>query len=195
MSASLPPSYFDALYAADNDPWGFETRAYEAAKYQAALDALPHACYRTTFEIGCSIGVLTERLAGRTQRLLAVDVAEQALDRARERCRTLPHVRCELLRVPEAFPDELFDLIVVSEVAYYWSRVELGRAMGLIVNHLEPGGQLLLVHWTPFVASYPLTGDQVHDAFLSATAPRMRQLVSRREPGYRLDLLERLPQY
>jgi len=193
MRVSLPPAYFDAMYAETDDPWGFETSAYEAAKYQVSLDALPRACYRSAFEIGCSIGVLTERLAARTERLLAVDVSEQALRRARVRCQHLEHVRCDLLRVPESFPNALFDLIVVSEVGYYWSRIELGRAMRLIVNHLAPGGHLLLVHWTPFVADYPLTGDQVHDAILSATAPRMRPqpLVSRREGSYRLDLLER----
>lgn len=191
MSASLSPAYFDAKYAETDDPWSFETSAYEATKYQATLDVLPRARYHSAFEIGCSIGVLTERLAERTERLLAVDVSERALGRARQRCQQLPNVRCEWLRVPETFPDELFDLIVVSEVGYYWSRIELGRAMRLIINHLEPGGHLLLVHWTPFVADYPLTGDQVHDAVLSATAPRMRPLVSRRESSYRLDLLER----
>ena len=48
-----------------------------------------------------------------------------------------------------------------------------------------------LPRWTPFVADYPLTGDQVHDAFLSATAATLRPLVSRREATYRLNLLER----
>lgn len=191
VSASLSTDYFDAKYAEQDDPWGFETREYEAAKYQASLDALPRPRYRSAFEIGCSIGVLTERLAERTDRLLAVDVAERALERTLARIQHLAHVRVEQLRVPESFPDELFDLIVVSEVGYYWSRFELGWAMRSIVNHLEPSGQLLLVHWTPFVADYPLTGDQVHHAFLNATVQRMRPLVSRREASYRLDLLER----
>ncbi|MDX1541958.1 MAG: SAM-dependent methyltransferase, partial [Geminicoccaceae bacterium] len=72
---SLPASYFDEKYAADPDPWAFATSAYEAAKYQATLDALPRARYGSALELGCSIGVLTERLAARCTSLLALDVA------------------------------------------------------------------------------------------------------------------------
>ena len=118
---SLPPSYFDRVYADDPDPWSFETSTYENEKYAVTLAELPRARYHSAFEIGCSIGVLTEQLAARCDALLSVDVAERALEQARTRCADLPHVRCDVLRVPEAFPDALFDLIVVSEVGYYWS--------------------------------------------------------------------------
>lgn len=89
---SLPSEYFARVYAESDDPWGFATRAYEASKYAATLDALPGERYRSAFEVGCSIGVLTERLAARCERLLSVDVAERALQQARDRCRNLPHV-------------------------------------------------------------------------------------------------------
>jgi SAM-dependent methyltransferase len=191
MSASLPPSYFEAMYAENPDPWDFETSPYEAAKYAATLAALPRSHYRNAFEIGCSIGVLTERLGERCAALLAVDVAEQALRRARERCRRRAHVRFTRMRVPEQFPDDDFDLIVVSEVAYYWSRPDLKRAQRRIVAHLAPGGHLLLVHWTPYVADYPLTGDQVHDAFLAITGRELRHVTGQRAERYRLDVFER----
>jgi SAM-dependent methyltransferase len=191
---SLPPAYFDQMYAASDDPWGFETRPYEAAKYAETLDALPRNRYRSAFEIGCSIGVLTERLAGRCERLLAVDVAERALNQAWARCRNLPHVRFRQMAVPDAFPDEQFDLILVSEVGYYWGGDDLITAQRLIVEHLEPGGHLLLVHWTPFVEDYPLTGDEVHEAFLTSAASwnGLRHSVGSRHETYRLDLFERV---
>jgi SAM-dependent methyltransferase len=191
---SLPPAYFDQMYAASDDPWGFETRPYEAAKYAATLDALPRNRYRSAFEIGCSIGVLTERLAGRCDRLLAVDVAERALEQARARCRNRPQVLFRHMAVPGAFPDERFDLILVSEVGYYWGGGDLAIAQRLIVEHLEPGGQLLLVHWTPFVEDYPLTGDEVHEAFLTSAASwnGLRHSVGSRHETYRLDLFERV---
>ena len=71
----------------------------------------------------------------------------------------------ELLQVPGAFPDAVFDLVVVSEVGYYWSASDLRLARDLIVEHLAPGGHLLLVHWTVEVAEYPISGDEVHEAF------------------------------
>src|SRR6478609_8966907 len=65
MSTSLPPDYFERVYREADDPWRFASSPYEAAKYAATLAAVPRARYRNAFEIGCSIGVLTERLAGR----------------------------------------------------------------------------------------------------------------------------------
>ena len=191
---SLPPSFFDAIYAEAPDPWSFATSPYEAAKYAASVAALPRARYGSALEIGCSIGVLTERLAARCDALLSIDVAERALDQARARCAALPQVRFELLQVPVAFPDDLFDLVVVSEVGYYWSIPDLHRSRDLIVEHLVPGGHLLLVHWTVDVAEYPISGDAVHAAFLERAGEGnragLRHLRGSRERTYRLDLFE-----
>ncbi len=188
---ALPPSYFDAVYQANADPWNFETSPYETAKYDATLAALPKPRYKHAFEIGCSIGVLTEKLAARCDDLLAVDVAAQALSRAKERCQNLPQVRFELMHLPAQYPDQQFDLTIVSEVGYYWGWRGLKRAQQLIISHLESGGHLLLVHWTPFVPDYPLTGDQVHTAFLNHTGAEMRHLHGSCTSKYRLDLFEK----
>lgn len=158
---SLPPEYFDRKYAEKLDYWEFETSPYEAAKYEASLAALPQAQYRRAFEIGCSIGVLTEKLAARCAELLAVDVAEAALAVARQRCAALPHVTVQRLQFPREQPADgaPFELIVVSEVGYYWSREELAQARDWMSTHLAPSGTLLLVHYTPTATDYPLTGD------------------------------------
>ena len=75
------------------------------------------------------------------------------------------------MSIPGEFPNDAFDLIILSEVGYYLSMPDLERARQLLVDSLNPGGHLLLVHWTPFVHDYPLTGDQVHD-FFSEAAPQ-----------------------
>ncbi len=188
---SLPPEYFDAVYDAHDDPWQFETSAYESVKYDATVTALPQARYRAGFEIGCSIGVLTARLAARCDALLAVDVSERALQRARARCADLPQVRFARMRVPEKYPDQDFDLTLVSEVGYYWSMPDLVSARREIVAHLLPGGHLLLVHWTPLVPDYPLTGDAVHEAFIARAEPELRHVSGQRGDRYRLDLFAR----
>ena len=190
---SLPPAYFDDVYRAQPDPWDFATSPYEAAKYDATLAALPSPHYPSAFEAGCSIGVLTQRLAPRCGRLLSVDVSDQALAQARERCATLPQVRFEKRFLPVEFPDETFDLILVSEVGYYLALPDLRRLRERCVSRLAPQGDLLLVHWTPFVPDYPLTGDTVHEEFLAAAAtdgPLLHK-AARRGEKYRLDLFER----
>lgn len=190
---TLPPAYFDHVYQANRDPWSFETSPYERAKYAATLAALPHPHYAQAFEIGCSLGVLTAQLAPRCGHLLAVDVSEAALAQARTRCAALPQVDLRLMRVPEEFPGQRFDLIVLSEVGYYWSPADLARAATHLIAALAPGGQLLLVHWTPPVHDYPLTGDDVHQFFLSKTVPAcpLRHLTCQRHETYRLDLFEK----
>ena len=116
---TLPPEYFDQVYQANRDPWNFETSPYERTKYAATLAALPRPHYAEAFEIGCSLGVLSAQLAPRCGHLLAVDVSEAALAQARARCAGLPQVEIRLLRVPEEFPSQQFDLILLSEVGYY----------------------------------------------------------------------------
>jgi len=190
---TLPPTYFDDVYRANADPWQFETSPYEREKYAATLAALPRSHYNRAFEIGCSLGVLTEQLATRCSYLLAVDVAVAPLERARQRCAHLPQVEFKLLRIPEEFPEGEFDLILVSEVGYYWSPADLVRAADQLLAALPAGGQLLLVHWTPLVHDYPLTGDEVHEFFLQkaeADGP-LRHLHGQRQETYRLDLLEK----
>ena len=190
---TLPPAYFDKVYEANRDPWNFESSPYEQAKYATTLRALTRAHYPQVFEIGCSLGVLTAQLASRCGHLLSVDVSEAALSQARARCAALPQVEIRLMRVPEEFPEQKFDLILLSEVGYYWSAEDLTRAADQLVASLHPGGQLLLVHWTPPVHDYPLTGDDVHDFFLiqaNENAP-LRHVAGQRHEQYRLDLLEK----
>lgn len=189
---SLTPEYFAGVYAANDDPWQFETSEYEREKYAATLAALPKENYSNAFEIGCSIGVLTEKLAARCARLLAVDVSEKALAKAQTRCRNLPQVEFKILQVPAEFPGETFDLILVSEVGYYLSVADWRTTVDLIVARLAPGGTAALVHWTPFVPDYPQTGDAVHDAFKTQTSNRLKLLRAARDKQYRLDVYERL---
>ncbi|MFC6269861.1 SAM-dependent methyltransferase [Frigoriflavimonas asaccharolytica] len=72
---TLRPDYFEKVYAANEDPWDFETSAYEAEKYAATITALPKDKYKNALEIGCSIGVLTELLAKKCEKLLSIDVS------------------------------------------------------------------------------------------------------------------------
>ncbi|SET84082.1 SAM-dependent methyltransferase [Hymenobacter actinosclerus] len=190
---TLPADYFDKVYEANQDPWNFTSSPYEQEKYAATLAALPRPHYARAFEIGCSLGILTARLAPRCDYLLAVDVAEAALEQARQRCAHLPQVELQLLRVPAEFPQGQFDLILVSEVGYYWSPADLARAADQIVAALPAGGQLVLVHWTPPVHDYPLTGDAVHEFFLAKATPDgpLRHLHGQRHEKYRLDVLEK----
>ena len=191
-SASLTSDFFEALYQQNSDPWQFETSEYEAQKYLATLAALPHPLYQSGFEIGGSIGILTEKLADRCQSLLSVDVSAIAQSQAIKRCYRLTNIDFQMMSVPQEFPDKSFDLIVLSEVGYYWCREDLEKAQNLMLDRLEPQGHLLLVHWTVDARVLPLTGHQVHDTFLELVPTRLKQLKSLSTTEYRLDLFEKI---
>lgn len=191
---TLPPNYFDEVYRANTDPWQFASSPYEREKYAATLAALPRPHYARGFEIGCSIGVLTAQLAPRCGHLLSIDVSETALAQARQRCANLPQVEIKQMHVPGEFPAGQFELVLLSEVGYYWSPPDLAHAADQLLAALPPGGQLLLVHWTPVVPDYPQTGDEVHEFFLQKAQPNglLRHLLGQRRDKYRLDLLEKV---
>lgn len=191
---SLPPRYFEEMFAGDPDPWRFETSAYEQAKYAHTIAVLDDRRYRHGLEIGCAIGVLTEMLGARCERLTAVDVSETALARARDRCRALSHINFARMAFPQEQPQgQLFDLIVLSEVAYYWNDDDLRLAGERLAALLAPGGQLLLVHWIG-ETDYPQTGDDAVEALQRLLGPTMTVVAQDREPSYRLDLWRRAPE-
>lgn len=184
----LDRDYFESLYAGSADPWNFETSEYERRKYGRTLDSLGDRRFHRAFEAGSSIGVFTEMLAPRCDELLAVDAVEKAVEIARERLVGQDHVRVERRTLPEEMPDGPFDLIVVSEILYYWPRETVLQALRLFEEVLAPGGVLVAVHWRKETRTYPLQGDEVHDLLVGHT--RLTNVETVEEPEYRLDVFE-----
>ena len=186
MSHPPPLSHFEQLYARDPDPWKFATSDYERRKYAATVDILPPGPFADALEVGASIGVLTRQLASRCRRILATDVVEAALDQARERCADLPHVRFARMVAPGEWPDGTFDLVLFSEVLYYFTPDGIADAARKTTGSLRPGGAVLLVNWFgPTDGSVP--GDEAVRLF-AAAAPTLTPLAHRRAETYRLDL-------
>ena len=171
MRPRVGPEFFERLYEADDDPWGFETSPYERAKYDATIEALPPGPIGSAFEAGCSIGVLTERLATRCDRLLAVDVSEAAVERASARLEHTSHVRIERGELPEEMPAGPYDLIVASEFLYYLDPPAFDAMLDAIASALAPGGSLVAVHWRHPTQRYPLRGDEVHQRLAARFGP------------------------
>jgi SAM-dependent methyltransferase len=185
---TLQREHFEALYAADPDPWGFETSAYEHAKYERTLAALGDRRYGRGLEAGCSIGVLAARLAERCDELLAVDIAQAAVDAARERLAAHDHVRVERRTLPGEWPEGPFDLVVCSELLYYWDEPTLEEALAVMADSLAPGGRLVAVHYRPKSRVDPLTGDAVHGLLCDRLA--LAHVESEINDAFRIDVFD-----
>ncbi|KZY31243.1 hypothetical protein A3731_23955 [Roseovarius sp. HI0049] len=135
-------SSFERLYRDQPDPWAYETSPYEAEKYRRCLDLLPRTRYGRGLEIGCSIGVMSERIAARCDSLLALDFAPTAIRRAQ--ARNIPNARFRPAEIPRDWPTGSWDLIVFSEMLYYLSPKELSQTVTLAARGLAPGGACLV---------------------------------------------------
>lgn len=158
----VPVSSFEDLYRADPDPWQFTTSRYEQRRYDITVACLPRARYRAAFEPGCAIGELTRRLAARCDRVVALDAAPTAVGEAQRRCRSLAHVEVRLGELPADWPSERFDLVVLSEIGYYFALDGLAALRDRAVASLESGGTLMAVHWRGQSDVHVLSGDTVH---------------------------------
>jgi trans-aconitate methyltransferase len=200
---SVPSSFFDETFRQSSDPWRYTSSFYETSKFRTTIRCLPKVQFKNAFEIGCAIGVLTQKLAKKCDRLLSVDYSEVGLEEARKRCAGLPQVRFEQMQIPQQFPTEKFDLIFFSEVGYYLTMPDLLTTKQKIIDQLLPGGYLLMVHFRSQVESFILNGDIVHDTFIQESAQFLKHLGDPRKQKfwidirghhkfYRMDLFQRL---
>jgi len=190
MSAELNPSsreFFESMYLRNRDPWNFAEDAYELSRYDALLAALTGEHFTHAFEPGCSVGVLTARLAPLCDSLFATDLSEIAVGRARERCADHPNVRIEQGSVAGTDPGPL-DLLVLSEIGYYFSAADLSKWASRLLSQLRPGGTLLAAHWLGVSPDHTLSADCVHDVLHRLAKERHYALtLAQRTDNFRLD--------
>lgn len=181
--------HFDALYRQNPDPWGTERSWHERRKRDILLASLPREHYMHVFEPGCGNGVTTRALAARCGRLLAMDCSAHAIGLCR---RTVaapddPDLEFRVGGLPRDWPDEgPFDLIVVSELAYYLDHHALTEFRNRCVASLSPQGDIALCHWVPAIDERAQPTEAVHDRF--AECPELEHLVGHLEPQFRLDV-------
>ncbi len=129
--------FFERKYRANVDPWSFASDTYEQRRYEVILEHVEAGRYERVFEPGCSIGVLTEQLAERCGHVLAIDIAESAVTLARRRCAGRSNVTVEQGSLSEDLPAGTFDLIVFSEIGYYFEECELERLVWRLRRQLD----------------------------------------------------------
>jgi len=185
-------AYFARLYHDSADPWQVRQRWYEERKRALLLACLPQQHYRNAYEPGCGNGELTAALAQRCERMLAADMSEQALQLAQRRLADAglgDKVHFEQHRLPQDWPRlglgiEKFDLIVISEIAYYLSSEELAQVAEQCAASLAHGGSIVLCHWrAPFVQRMQSTVC-VHAAFQNIAS--LHQLLHHEEADFLL---------
>ncbi len=182
-------TFFENKYRQNPDPWDFEHSRYEQERYGAILRALQNQHFPRAFEPGCSIGVLTQSLAHLCDWLDAIDISPTAVSSAQERCKGLPNAHIRRGALPEAIPDRTFDLIVFSEIGYYFEEKQLEEIIQRLCECMKAGGILITVHWLGTSADHLLSGDEVHRIIRESKELSLDQ--EERYPSFRLDRMVR----
>lgn len=179
------PAFFETKYRRKSDPWNFLKSPYECARYDAILNTLRGRHYHRVFEPGCSIGALTVRLASICDEIEAADFSPTAVKKARKRCENLSNVRirCSSLSIEEDFGR--FDLVVLSEIGYYFHAPEWRELSERCVATMNSGSTLLAAHWLGNSTDHQMSGDKVHDILASNASLRLEH--SQRHECFRMD--------
>jgi predicted TPR repeat methyltransferase len=144
-------TFMDGLWQR-GDPWDIESSEYERQRYAHLLGMLAGRHYARVLEIGCGAGVLTRLLAPHADRIVALDISQTAIDRARTLGAGPAVVDFHVGNIMDYHPhaDGPWDLIVFSETICYlgwlypffdvaWLAVQLFEAT-------RAGGQLILAN-------------------------------------------------
>jgi len=186
-ATSVSLDHFTGLYEAKDDPWDLATKWHDRRKYAVTMASLPRERYRRAYEPGCSVGLLTRLLAPRCDEILAVDCVPEAVVSAAAEVREFPHVTVGTAMLPADLPDGTFDLIVIGDLLYYLSGADLDALLDGLVARLEPGGDIVSVHFRDRVNPGNYDGFNVHEAL--AGRGGLERVVRHEDEWFVLDVL------
>jgi len=153
-------SFFDDLWMR-GDPWELETSNWEHERYTRLVAMLDKPRYGRVLEIGCGAGTFTRRLAGRADKVLALDVSSEAIARAKLAQSDLNQVEFRVGNIMDYNfrEDEPWDLIVLSETIYFlgwlYSFFDVAWLATEMFEATRQGGEILLAN-TQFETGEPL---------------------------------------
>ena len=184
---------FDALYEADPDPFRVRSSFYEQRKLGLVLDCLTKPAYAAAWDPACGIGEMAARLAPRAERVLASDASPQAVHLTRRRCSSCNNVQVRQLKQPQPPPDatDAFDLIVVSEFAFYLTEQSRQDTFEVLHAAAAERAELLAVHWRHHPQEGYISGEQVQEEVVDHLEPRgWRHVVQHDDRDFIIDVLE-----
>jgi SAM-dependent methyltransferase len=184
----------DKWYNNTIDPWQFDSNPYERSKYEYTLHLLNGRVYSRALEVGSAEGVFTELLSPLCEKLIAMDVSSAAVERARERLSRTENVSVIKASLPHEMPEGKFDLIVVSDVLYYFPKDVLIALIGQLAARLKLGGVLFALHYLGDI-KMPVSGYDVHELLkqhmpFEVTHNETVSTTGQKEAGYTITIFQ-----
>ena len=92
---------------------------------------------------------------------MCLDANDTAIQLARQRLHTYPHVQVLQRIVPDNLPKQKFQLIVVSEILYYLNPTAL-VGTDMVAYCIGTRGCILSCHWRTPISGYSFNGEDIH---------------------------------
>ncbi|HZY10327.1 MAG TPA: SAM-dependent methyltransferase [Bacteroidota bacterium] len=109
------------LFRWSEDPWNFRRSPYEQDRMFALLQLIKQHPHDTILEIGCAEGFFSGKLSKIAKQVVAIDVSETAIERAKIHYPDVTFVQTSL----EEFSwNNKFDIVICAETLYYMQDIE-----------------------------------------------------------------------
>ena len=144
-------SFFEELWRG-GDPWDLQTAEFEQRRCARLIEILSARRYAKVLEIGCAAGVFTRLLAHVADRVVALDISPNAIERARTTSTGPAPVEFQVANIIEydTRGEGPWDLVIMSDMVYYlgwlYPFFDIGRLAMELFAATRVGGQLLLAN-------------------------------------------------
>ncbi|MEE4212020.1 MAG: SAM-dependent methyltransferase [Parvularcula sp.] len=170
MSCLLDIAGFEARYREAADPWNVFHSPDEYQKRDAIIEAARRGDPGHMLELGCGIGGHSVALAKIAERLDCIEATSTGVDRTRASLCNYRHTRVHQLTLPGRLPSSSYSTVVVSELLYYMSVLDMTKLAFDIGGVLARGGQLVLAHHYAHFDDAHQSGATIHRDFAQACA-------------------------
>jgi SAM-dependent methyltransferase len=192
---------FESAYRESDDPWSSAAPyyRYQGLKYEKLVGLLPRKRFNNALDLGCGLGLLSQRLALVADHVVGIDISAAAIEHARRRAAAFDNLVFEpgdILNLPSSLNGR-FDLVVVADVLYYLSPLDEGvlhSVVQRITELLIPGGTCLVANHFFFAADPDSrVSRKIHHAF--GASPRLAMTSEHRKAFFLATVFsERWPQ-
>jgi protein-L-isoaspartate O-methyltransferase len=140
------PKFLKKFYEQQEDPHNLQS-PYETEKYAHCLRLLGGKTYRNALEVGAAEGIFTKLLAPHCASVLAIELVDIAVERAKLRLKNVTNVSFIQASLPGEMPDGSFDLIVASDILLLFPKDVLKIVIARFEEALEPDGILFCLNY------------------------------------------------